>query len=150
MKGYASRGIGFPIDESDHVLKTLVMVMLRFPKISICAVNGMTVGGAVNFALAGLHDLVFVAESSKFKYPFVSLGLTPEVFSSYIMPRAMGMVNAKEVLFTGRWFWPHEAKKYGLINEIVPDQKLVKKVMKVATVLASSSQTSLRLTKRLL
>lgn len=152
MRGYTSHGVGFRSEgvANDGALKGVVMAMLKFPKISICAVNGMAVGGSANFALAGLHDLVYASESAKFKYPFVSLAITPEVFSSYMIPRAMGVVVAKEIFFTGRWFSCHEAKKYGLINEVVANEKLMEKVMDVATKLASSSQTSLRLTKRLI
>lgn len=151
IEGYKKHGAGLMSEVGDDVvLKGLVMAMLRFPKISICAVNGMAVGGSANFALAGLHDLVYAAESAKFKYPFCSLGITPEVFSSYMIPRAMGLVVAKELFFTGRWFSSMEAKKYGLVNEVIPDDEFMKKVMAVATKLASSSQSSLRLTKRVI
>merc|ERR1719491_2182190 len=67
-----------------------------------------------------------------------------------MMPRAMGLVTAKEIFFTCRWFSSHEAKQFGLANEVIPDDKLMEKVMDVATKLSSSSQTSLRLTKRLI
>lgn len=148
IEGYSKHGKGpFP---GDLALKSMVMSMLQFPKISICAVNGLAVGGSANFALAGLHDLVYASESAKFQYPFVSLGITPEVFSSYFLPRAMGMVTAKEIFFTGRWFYPDEAKKCGLINEVTSDQELMKKVMDKANELASLSQTSLQLTKRVI
>lgn len=147
--GYASRGVGL-LGKADGALKGLVMTMLKFPKISICAVNGLAVGGAVNFALAGLHDLVYAAESAKFKYPFTSLALSPEIFSSYMMPRAMGLVTAKEIFFTERWWSSNEAKKYDLVNEVIPDDKLMEKVMDVATNLSKMGQTSLQLTKRLI
>lgn len=152
MRGYTDHGVGFMADgvSTDGALKGVVMAMLKFPKISICAVNGMAVGGSANFALAGLHDLVYASESAKFKYPFTSLAITPEVFSSYMIPRAMGTVVAKEIFFTGKWFSSHEAKGYGLINDVIANEKLMEKVMDVATKLTSSSQSSLRLTKRLI
>ena len=68
--------------------------VLGFTKISIVAVNGLAVGGAANIALAN-YNFVLASTEARFMYPFSKIGLTPELGSSYILPRVAGMANAK-------------------------------------------------------
>merc|ERR1712151_1157197 len=76
----------------------LCLAFWDFPKISIAAVNGLAVGGGANMALCNFHDFVFCSEAAKFRYPFVSLGATPELSSSLLLPYLVGYVRAKELL----------------------------------------------------
>ena len=71
---------------TDMVLKNLTLAFWDFPKPSVCAVNGLAVGGGANIALANYHDLVVCSEEARFKYPFAKLGLTPELGSSLAPP----------------------------------------------------------------
>ena len=64
----------------------------------------MAVGGGANMALAGYFDMVVCSSTAKFKYPFVDIGLTPELGSSLVLPIVMGLVRAKQVMYTGDWF----------------------------------------------
>lgn len=132
----------------DMALKGLVLAMMGLEKPSVCAVNGVSVGGSANFALL-LHDFVLGAESAKFRYPFTSLGLTPEVASSFALPALVGMPTAKKWIMLGDWFTAQEAKDAGLLLSVEPDAELVPKALALAERLAASSET-IGLQKRVL
>ena len=69
----------------------MTLAFWDFPKPSIVAVNGLAVGGTANIALVNFHDLVFCSPEARFKYPFADLGFTPELGSSFMMPRVLQM-----------------------------------------------------------
>merc|ERR1712070_1277410 len=142
--GYETFGKGYmqtkgSIAPNDMALKGLVLAMLSLEKPSVCAVNGMAVGGTVNMALL-LHDFVIASEEAKFRYPFTSLGLTPEVSSSSILPAIVGMPTAKKWIMLGEWFSAHEAKDAGLILSVEPAAEFMPKARALAERLAESSE----------
>ena len=132
------------------VLKAMTEAFWDFPKPSICAVNGLAVGGAANIALVNFHDLVYCAEEARFKYPFADLGFTPELGSSMMMPQLVGMVRAKEIMFLGDWFSAHEAKDMGLVNKVFKQAELMPEVMKIAQRLCNAHPASLANSKKIL
>eukprot|EP00929_Paragymnodinium_shiwhaense_P030817 TRINITY_DN17393_c0_g1_i1.p2 TRINITY_DN17393_c0_g1~~TRINITY_DN17393_c0_g1_i1.p2 ORF type:complete len:344 (-),score=71.45 TRINITY_DN17393_c0_g1_i1:120-1070(-) len=133
----------------DIVLKGMLLRMQDFSKISVVACNGMAVGGGANMAFL-MHDFVFLEESGKFRYPFIDLGITAEVGSTYFLPRIVGPVKAKEILMTGRWFTSREADKWNLCTEVVPDGYVVPRALEYAKPLSQGSQISLRNNKRMI
>lgn len=143
--GYEKFGKGYMQTEgsrapNDMALKGLVLAMLSLEKPSICAVNGIAVGGTVNMALL-LHDFVIASDEAKFKYPFTSLGLTPEVASSSILPALVGMPTAKKWIMLGDWFSAQEAKDAGLILSVEPAAEMLLKARSLAERLATNSAT---------
>jgi len=143
--GYEKFGKGYMQTErsrapNDMALKGLVLAMLSLEKPSVCAVNGIAVGGTVNMALL-LHDFVIASEEAKFKYPFTSLGLTPEVSSSSILPALVGMPTAKKWIMLGEWFSAHEAKEAGLILSVEPAAQMMTKARSLSERLAQNSAT---------
>jgi enoyl-CoA hydratase/carnithine racemase len=137
-------------DHVDMALKCLTLAFWDFSKISIVAVNGLAVGGAANIALANYHDFVLASTEGRFMYPFSKIGLTPELGSSYILPRVAGMANAKKVLMKGDWFSASEAKEMGLVSEVLEPAMLMPRAIQLATDLSKKNQAALRLGKRLI
>jgi enoyl-CoA hydratase/carnithine racemase len=132
------------------VLKAMTLAFWDFPKPSLCAVNGLAVGGAANIALVNFHDLVYCAEEARFKYPFANLGFTPELGSSMMMPQLVGMCRAKEIMFLGDWFSAKEAKEMGLVNKVFKKEDLIPEVMKIADRLCNTHPGSLSNSKKIL
>jgi 2-(1,2-epoxy-1,2-dihydrophenyl)acetyl-CoA isomerase len=124
----------------DMALKCIVVLMLELYKPSVCAVNGLCVGGTANFVLL-LHDFVICAEEAKFRYPFTDLGLTPEVGSTFILPATAGMQTAKKWLMLGEWFTGQEAKDAGLALDVTKLDDLMPKALTLAEKLAAKSET---------
>jgi len=149
-EAYLKRGMGLPPDFSDLACKALTLAFWDFPKPSVCAVNGLAVGGGANMALANYHDYVVLSEKAKFLWPFSKLGLTPELGSSSTMPQIVGMLRAKQLLMTNDWCDATTAVSFGLANEVVLHDDLMQRATEVATKFATSNLTALSLSKAMM
>lgn len=150
--GYLAHGIG-PApprkDDVDFAAKGFVMQLMRFPKFCVVAVNGVAVGGGVTFPLM-LADYVIACPEVKFRMPFTDLGFTPELASSFLLPRNIGMMRAKQLILLAEWFDAAKALEWGLINEVVPAQQLREAAKAVATRAAGLGQNAIRLSKQVM
>ena len=100
----------------------------------IAAVNGMAVGGGFELALSA--DMILSAESASFALPEIKAGTLADA-ATIKLPRRMPYHIAMELLLTGRWMDPAEAARWGLVNEVVPDERLLDRARELATLLAS-------------
>jgi enoyl-CoA hydratase/carnithine racemase len=62
--------------------------------------NGLAIGGGLTIPLA-CADLIYASEYAWGRLPLVNLGITPELASSYLLPRLLGLQKAKEIMFMG-------------------------------------------------
>ena len=113
----------------------------------IAAINGLAIGVGFNYSLQ--CDIRIAAEGARIRLPFTSLGQTPEAFSTYYLPRLIGLGKTFELWFTSRWVDAKEALEIGLVNKVVPADKLMDSVYGMAEVIAENAPTALMLTKRL-
>lgn len=118
-----------------------------FPKPTIAAVNGPAIAGGTG--LATLCDFTLAAPEAKFGYTEVRLGFIPAIVSSFLV-RQVGEKRARDLLLSGRLIDAHEAREMGLVNEVVPQERLLARARERAADLASLSPTALSSTKRLL
>lgn len=65
------------------------------------------------------------------------------------MPRLVGIRKAKELLFTGDWISPQEAERIGLVNKVVPADKLDEAVEEMCQKFVNKSPSATRTMKRL-
>ena len=137
-------------EKGDFVLRNMTRAFWDFPKPSICAVNGMAIGGAANIALVNFHDLCVCSENARFMYPFAKLGFTPELGSSYMMPFLVGFARAKEMMFLGDWFSAQDAKEMGLVNRVVKQDDLLTEAIKMAERLVVLHPYALSQSKRIM
>lgn len=118
------------------------------PKPVIAAVNGPGIGIGLTMLL---HcDLVYAGEAATFGAPFVKLGVVPEAASSLLLPAAVGMAIANDILLAGRTLNAEEALKFGLIARIFPDAALLEEVGKIAAAVANASPRALKKSKSLI
>lgn len=134
------------IDDS-KIMAQLFRTLYDFPKPTIAAVNGAAVAGGTG--LATLCDFTLAAPEAKFGYTEVRIGFVPAIVSTFLL-RQVGEKIARDLLLTGRLFDAEEAKRIGLVNEIVPADQLLKRANEVAAQLMENSPASLLYTKRLL
>lgn len=114
----------------------------------VAAVNGPAVGIGTTLLL---HcDLAYAGESARFQMPFVNLGLIPEFGSSLILPQLMGHRRASDLLLLGQPFSAATAKEVGIVNDVLPDEKVIDTAFAKAQALAAQPPSALRETKRLL
>lgn len=125
-----------------------MQALFDFRKPALAAVNGMAIGIGTTLLL---HcDFAYAAESATFRMPFVSIGIAPEFCSTYLLPAALGMRRAAELLFTGEKFDARKALEAGLVNEVVPDARCLEHTLAQAHRLAQQPPAALRTCKRLL
>ncbi len=137
-----------PPSTMDSPVGRVLALLPGLRKPLIAAVNGAAVGIGTTLLL---HcDLVYCSDRSKFKLPFVPLGLCPEAGSSYLLPRLAGRVKATELLLLGEAFDAATALDIGLVNEVLPPEALDERVRTVALKIASLPPESVRLTKSLI
>lgn len=122
--------------------------MATLEKPIITAVNGLAAGAGLSIALGG--DIVVASEGSKFIEVFVRRGLHPDAGSCFILPRLVGLARAKEMMFFGEDIPAEEALKIGLINRVVPEEKLMKEAMALAKRLAAGPTRAIGMMKKLL
>ncbi|MHA1860690.1 MAG: enoyl-CoA hydratase/isomerase family protein, partial [Candidatus Ranarchaeia archaeon] len=103
-------------------------------KIVITAVNGTSLGAAIEIIMAS--DIAVAAENAVFGWPEILLGIIPCWGGTQRLPRIVGKLKAKELIFTGRSFGPDEALQLGLINSIVPKARLMIEAKRIGSALA--------------
>ncbi len=112
----------------------------------IAAINGAAAGGGAGFALA--CDLRLMASSARLGFPFIRLGLHPDLGCTYFLPRLVGTAKAMELLISGEMIVAEEALRLGIVNQVLPDEELLPAALRLAQSLAGKSRLVLRLLKK--
>lgn len=99
----------------------------------IAAVNGIACGGGLELALSA--DMILAADHASFALPEIRSGTVADA-ASVKLPKRIPYHIAMELLFTGRWFDAEEAHRWGLVNEIVPADRLLERAWELARLLA--------------
>ncbi len=105
--------------------------MERLRKPIIAAVNGHA-----NLETIQACDIIIASEDAKFGLPEVNIGVCPGAGITIRLPRLTSRLIAKELLFVGEWITASEAWRIGLVNKVVPKDKLMDETMALAGKLA--------------
>ena len=114
----------------------------------IAALNGLTIGGGFEIALA--CDLIIAADHVEFALPEMPLGIVPDAGALQRLPRRLPYNIAMEMLLLGRRMSAQEAAGYGLVNVVVPSNKLIEQAREWASTLAKSAPLALQTVKEVL
>lgn len=112
------------IDLTDVAQKKLCLRIFQIEKPIIAAINGLAIGGGFTIPFA-CADLIYISEHAWARFPFVRLGITPELASSYLLPRYLGMHKTKELFFFGEKLDARELLEYGMVNKVLPHDGLL-------------------------
>ena len=115
------------------------------PKPTIAAINGYAFGGGFEFLLC--CDIRIANEKASFAMPEVTLGIVPGFNGTQRLPRAIGVCQAKELMYTGRRIRANEALALGAINKVVPLDAFWQEVMDEAQLIANNSASAVSLVK---
>ena len=99
----------------------------------IAAVNGICCGGGLEWALSA--DIIFAAEHATFALPEINSGTIADA-ATLKLPKRIPYHIAMELLFTGRWMDAPEAHRWGLVNEVLPADRLMPRALELAQRLA--------------
>jgi len=115
----------------------------NIPKPTIAAVHGKVVAGGL--MLIWPCDIIIASDDAQFCDPVVSFGIGGVEFFAH--PWELGARKAKELLFTSDWLSASEAKQLGMVNLIVPREKLEGAAIEMARKITTKSLFALKLTK---
>ena len=115
-------------------------------KPSIAAVNGFALGGGCEVALA--CTIRYAAASARFGQPEINLGIMPGYGATQRLARLAGLGRALEIILTGDMIPAEEALRIGLVNKVVPDDKLMDEVRALARKIAQKSAPAVELILR--
>jgi len=132
---------------SMHVTDYRIQALRRMPKPVIASIHGACAGGGVS--LVGASDLAIAAEGTIFSFAFSRIGVSPDGGSSYFLPRTMGMKKAFELAFLSERFGADTAREIGLVNWVVPADRLEAETETLALRLASGATQAFGRTKAL-
>jgi len=133
--------------EDSRRLAKLFRRIWSFPRPLIAAVNGAALAGGCG--IATLCDFTLAVPEAKFGYTEVKIGFLPALVSVFLI-RQIGEKRTRDLLLTGRIIEAAEAKELGLVNEIVPAEKLLERSRELAQLLIAASPASLSRAKRLM
>ncbi len=94
-----------------------------FEKPLVCAAKGCAIGFGATVLFHA--DVVYLGQSTKLRFPFVSLGLVTEAAAAYLGPATIGHKQAAELLFTAEFFGADKALEYGMATRVLPDDELL-------------------------
>ena len=112
----------------------------------IAAVHGYVLGSGIEIALC--CDIRIASDDARFGLPEVGLGIIPAAGGTQTLPRTVGRAMALEMLLTSRWLDSDEAYRMGLVNKVVPKNRLLNAAEEMAKKIASFSPMAVRNAKQ--
>lgn len=119
--------------------------MLDASKPVLVVVNGPAFGGGAE--LAALGDLVIATPKARFAQPEIKLGVFPPLAAA-VLPYLIGPKHALELVLTGETMSAERARELGMVNWVVPEDELKKKVDEVAAKVTAQSAPVLTMAKK--
>jgi enoyl-CoA hydratase len=124
-----------------------VMAQLEaLPVPVVGALNGVALGGGLELALA--CDLVVASDRTRLGQPEIGLGLIPGFGGTVRLVRRIGLARARQLIYRGHVIGAEEALRIGLVDRVVPADRLAEEAAALAAELASKPPVALREAKR--
>ena len=112
----------------------------------IAAVAGYAFGGGLELVL--LSDIVIAAESARFGFPEITLGVLPQLGGVSLLTNRVGRAKAADLLLTGRHISAEEALACGLVSRVVDSADLLNETEETAERIAAMPAVGVRLVKQ--
>ncbi|MGF6889351.1 enoyl-CoA hydratase/carnithine racemase [Nocardia sp. GAS34] len=126
----------------------VALALAEFPKPVIAQVQGVAVGAGMNLALA--CDFVVAAESARFCAIFVRRGLSMDFGGSWLLPRLVGLQQAKRLAMLAEMISAEQARELGLVTWVRPDDELAEFTVELAQRVAALPPIAVAQSKSLL
>ncbi|AVJ29231.1 enoyl-CoA hydratase/isomerase family protein [Achromobacter spanius] len=137
----------FSTRERFRRLHRAIAAIANLDKPVVAAVRGPVAG--VGFSMALASDMIVASETARFSMVFKNVGLAPDGGAVYFLAQALGMMKAKELVFSGCTLDAAEAKALGLVCRVVPDAELDAAATDLALSLAQGPTMAFGLAKRM-
>jgi 2-(1,2-epoxy-1,2-dihydrophenyl)acetyl-CoA isomerase len=123
------------LTDEDSWVGRQARAIYHIDKPTIAAVNGIAAGAGFSLALA--CDIRIGSEHARFKSVFIERNLSPDSGMSYLLPRIVGQGNALDLILTSRTVDADEALRIGLLQRLVPHERLLEEARSVARQIAA-------------
>jgi enoyl-CoA hydratase/carnithine racemase len=144
----AGTGPVSPEREQVGQIQELQLLLRRFPKVLIAAVNGAAYGAGLDLACAA--DFRLAADTARFCEVYVRLGLAPGGGGAWLLPRIVGLTNALDLVLSGEPIDAATALRIGLVTRVVPADDLMSATREFAQRFVLSAPRSVQVAKRAL
>lgn len=141
-------GAGEPITADDHPEWGFAgLVQHEISKPLIAAVNGFALGGGTEILLA--CDLAVLSEDASLGFPEVRRGLFAAAGGLIRMPRQVPTKIVMELALTGEAMNARDALRWGLVNRVVPSNRVMAEAMGLAQAVAANAPLAVRASKKI-
>jgi 2-(1,2-epoxy-1,2-dihydrophenyl)acetyl-CoA isomerase len=123
------------------------LAMRRMGKPVLASVHGAVAGAG--FSLMCAADLAIAAVDTRFTLAYANIGASPDGGSTYFLPRLVGYKKTMEMIMLPDRFDAETARLHGLVNWVVPNEKLAAETMRIAQRLAAGPTRAYAQAKRL-
>lgn len=135
--------LNLSLDQSFSAVGVPAILNLKRPLIA--AINGAAVG--LGFTMCLPFDIRIASENAKIVLPFLGVGIAPEFGSTYFLPRLVGISKSLELIYSGETLNAEQAKEIGLVNKVVPRDKLREAALGLARRIVAAPPIALRLAR---
>ena len=132
-------------EETAQMINRALLKTDRFPKPIIAAVNGVCAGGGVELMLSS--DVRLTCPDARFGLPEVKWGIYPFGGATSKLVSQIHYVDAMKLLLTAEMVGAEEARRIGLVNEIVSRERLLPEALRLAEVIAKNSPVAVQSVK---
>lgn len=136
------------VERYRDTIQQLTRFLATTDLVTIASVNGPAVGAGFDLVLG--CDLRLGSRNARFAHTFIEMGIIPGDGGAWLLPRVVGWQRATELALTARYITAAEAESYGVLLEVVPEEKLDSRVKEMARSIASKPRPAVLLAKRLL
>ncbi len=147
---FSSRGPdarGEPVERGRHLYKEAIRLW-RTGKPIVAAVQGAAVGAGLGLAV--MADFRVACPEARFSANFTRMGFHPGFGLTATLPRLIGAQQAAFVFYTGRRFTGEDAKAIGLVDQLVPQERLIETATALATEIAEAGPLAIVSTRETL
>ena len=146
---YSEEGNRLSNDDNRDGGGLVALRIFRSKKPVIGAINGDAVGVGATMTLP--MDIRIASKSARFGFVFSRRGAVPEACSSWFLPRIVGISKALDWCYTGKVFNSQEALQYGLVSDVLPDDKLIDRALEIgSSYSAKTSAVSVSLARQMM
>ena len=136
------------VHEFLFALRDAIVGFERLPQPVVAAVHGLVLAGGLELMMG--CDLVVAGVSTRLGDQHVNWGFVPGGGGTQRLRRWVGAARARDLIFTGRWITAEEARQFGLIARVVPDDEVADASIDLAREIAKRSPEALSISKRLI
>jgi 2-(1,2-epoxy-1,2-dihydrophenyl)acetyl-CoA isomerase len=131
-----------------HGMHPIIYLIRRLPQPVVASIAGACAGLGLSLVLAS--DLAIASHDAFFTLAYAKIGTTPDGGASFFLPRIVGMKRAMEIALLNDRLNAETAERLGIINRVVPSERLADETKSLAARLAASAPQAIARTKSLL